>query len=148
MSRRFLGISGCVCITLSWLGASLCVWWGGLEEGRAELYYNAYLLRFAFGSFLCLFAFSFAWSVGLLGLTVSVEFFPLRARARASSLALSCLHASMWGSLWLLTSALDSRMSVLTCVLLFAAVALALALFVTVAVPDTKGDYHITHTPR
>ena len=68
--RRFLLICGCVAMFLSWLGASLCVYSGGLEDGKAELYFPSYVLRFFFGSFLCLFAFSYTlrWLlVGWLG---------------------------------------------------------------------------------
>jgi Sugar (and other) transporter len=53
-----------------------------LDIGKAELYFPSYILRFFFGSFLCLFAFSFAFSVGLISWVLPAEVFPLRARAK------------------------------------------------------------------
>ena len=51
---------------------------GGLEEGKAEIYLPSYMIRFLFGAFLCLFSFSYSFSVGLVSWVIPAELFPLR----------------------------------------------------------------------
>lgn len=51
---------------------------GGLDEGRAEIYFPSYVLRFMFGAFLCLFSFSYSFSVGLICWVLPAELFPFR----------------------------------------------------------------------
>jgi hypothetical protein len=52
---------------------------GGLDEGRAEIYFPSYMLRFLFGAFLCLFSFSYSFSVGLICWVFPAELFPFRS---------------------------------------------------------------------
>jgi len=143
--RRFLLICGCLSMFCSWLGASVCVYAGGLQEGKAELYFQAYILRFLFGSFLCLFAFSFAFGFESVSWVVAAELFPLRARGRASALTTSCHGASAVLATSFLADWLAgdgdsaSSSSIATVILLFACYALCLALFVFIALPETQG---------
>lgn len=141
--RRFLLICGCLSICCSWLGACVCVYVGGLEDGKAELYFQSYVLRFLFGSFLCLFAFSFAFGVESVSWVVAAELFPLRARGRASSLTTACHGASAVIVSSVLADWIDedgtSTTTVTTAILLFATYALFLALFVFLALPETRG---------
>ena len=67
---------------------------GGLDEGRAEIYFPSYIMRFIFGAFLCLFSFSYAFSMGIICWVVPAELFPLRARGKASALTTLCHAAS------------------------------------------------------
>jgi len=143
--RRFLLICGCLSMFCSWLGASVCVYAGGLQEGKAELYFQAYVLRFLFGSFLCLFAFSYAFGFESTTWVISAELFPLRARGRASSLTTACHGASaVLASSFLADWFSDdgdtaSSFSIATVILLFACYALCLASFVFIALPETQG---------
>lgn len=141
--RRFLLICGCLSISCSWLGASVCVYAGGLDEGKAELYFQSYVLKFLFGSFLCLFSFSYSFGIESVSWAVAAELFPLRARGRASALTTashgaSAVIASSVLAQWMDNQATSSA-TVTTVILLFAIYALCLGLFVFVALPETRG---------
>jgi hypothetical protein len=70
---------------------------GGLDEGRAEIYFPSYMLRFLFGAFLCLFSFSYSFSVGLICWVFPAELFPFRS----VRLNYECGHISI--CLWSVT---------------------------------------------
>ena len=97
-------LSGCMCMLLSWFGALLSIYAGGLDDGKSELYYSSYVLKFFFGAFLALFCCFYAFSLGPLGWVASVEIFPARARAKASAACTSCYSLSYILGAWLLDS--------------------------------------------
>ena len=113
---------------------------GGLEEGKAEIYFSSYILRFFFGSFLCLFAFSYAFSVGPICWIVPAELFPLRARGKASSLTTACHAASALLDAYLLQIWLSNGWDLAAGMLVFAGVAIFLGLLAFVAMPETRGN--------
>lgn len=137
--RRFLATSGCVCISISWLGAATCAYSGGLSSGKAELYFPSYVLRFFFGSFLCLFSFSNAFSIGIVSWVVPAEIFPLRARARASSLTTSCNALSAIIGAFLLNLWMQNGFNTVACMIIFAILSLLLGIFYLTAVPESTG---------
>jgi len=126
-------------MSFSWLGAATCVYSGGLDEGRAEIYFPSYIMRFIFGAFLCLFAFSYAFSIGLISWVVPAELFPLRARGKASSLTTACHAASGLLSAFLLKIWLATGYDTAAGMMGFSVVSIFIAFFAFVAMPETKG---------
>ena len=102
--RRYVMLSGCTCMLLSWAGALVSIYAGGLNDGKAELYYSSYVLKFFFGSFISLFACFYAFSLGPLSFVTAVEIFPARARAKASALCTAFYGLSYILGAWLLDS--------------------------------------------
>jgi MFS family permease len=138
VGRRFLLMLGSVAMGFSWIGAACCTMFGGLEHGKAELYFSSYLLRFMFGAFLCLFAFSFSFSFGPIAWILSAEIFPFRARAKASSITVaSHFLCAIVGSAFL-NRWLQSGYNVATCLFAFGVLCLMCGGFVYVAVPETR----------
>jgi len=137
--RRFLMLSGSVAMFVSWIGSAICVYSGGLEEGKAELYFPSYVMRFFFGSFLCLFAFFYSFSLGPISWVIPAEIFPLRARGKASSLTTAAHGASAVLGAWLLNMWLASGYDAAACMLAFAALVIMLGIFVLLTLPETNG---------
>jgi uncharacterized membrane protein YgcG len=136
--RRFLMISGSIAMFLSWVGAAVCVYSGGLEEGKAELFFSSYILRFFFGSLLCLFAFFYSFSLGPVSWVVPAEVFPLRARGKASALTTAAHGASAVLGAWVLDTWLSSGYDAAASMLVFAGVIIMLGIFVFLTLPETK----------
>lgn len=136
--RRFLMISGSIAMFLSWVGAAVCVYSGGLEEGKAELFFSSYILRFFFGSLLCLFAFFYSFSLGPVSWVVPAEVFPLRARGKASALTTAAHGASAVLGAWVLDTWLSSGYDAAASMLVFAGVIILLGIFVFLTLPETK----------
>jgi len=137
--RRFLMLSGSVAMFVSWIGSAVCVYSGGLEEGKAELYFPSYVMRFFFGSFLCLFAFFYSFSLGPISWVVPAEIFPLRARGKASALTTAAHGASAVLGAWLLNMWLASGYDAAACMLAFAGLVILLGIFVLLTLPETNG---------
>jgi hypothetical protein len=139
VGRRFLLMAGSIAMGLSWIGAACCALYGGLEHGKAELYFSSYLLRFLFGAFLCLFAFSFSFSLGPIAWILSAEIFPFRARAKASSITVaSHFLCAIVGSVFL-NRWLQSGYNVASSLFAFGVLCLVCGGFVYMAVPETRG---------
>ena len=128
-------------MSVSWLGAATCVYSGGLDEGRAEIYFPSYIMRFIFGAFLCLFSFSYAFSIGLISWVVPAELFPLRARGKASSLTTACHAASALLSAFLLKIWLATGYDTAAGMMGFSIVSICIAFFAFVTMPETKVVY-------
>jgi MFS family permease len=137
--RRFVLLFGCVSMSFSWLGAATCVYSGGLDEGRAEIYFPSYIMRFIFGAFLCLFSFSYAFSVGVVSWVVPAELFPLRARGKASSLTTACHAASALLSAFLLKVWLATGYDAAVGMMGFSIISISIAFFAYATMPETKG---------
>eukprot|EP01034_Spumella_vulgaris_P024378 gene24378-30719_t len=116
MGRRFLLMAGSVAMGLSWIGAAGCAMYGGLEHGKAELYFSSYLLRFLFA-----------------------EIFPFRARAKASSITVSSHFLCAIVGSALLNRWLQSGYNVASSLFSFGVLCLLCGVFVYVAVPETRG---------
>ncbi len=140
MGRRFLLLVGSAAMALSWLGAAVCAYYGGLEHGKAELYFSSYLLRFLFGAFLCLFSFSYSFSLGPVAWVLTAEIFPFRARAKASAITVAVHYlAAIIGS-QLLDVLLRSGYTTASSLLGFSAACLLFGLFVYLSIPETNGE--------
>jgi MFS family permease len=139
--RRFTVIVSCCCVAISWFGASVCAIAGGLETGKSELHFNSYLLRFGFGSFLCLFAFSYSFGIGIVAWIVPSELFPLRARAKASALTTSLRYATA-----IAVSAMIQHYYIISNshaavygFVAFGTISLVMGCILTIILPETKG---------
>lgn len=146
VGRKFLLLAGSLAMSFSWAGAAACAYWGGLEKGRAELYFSSYLLRFMFGSFLCLFSFSYSFSLGPIAWLLSAEIFPYRVRAKASSLT-TCAHfvSAVLGS-GLLNQLLKNSYQTASSLIGFSVLCFAFGVFVYMTVPETNGKTHFALT--
>jgi hypothetical protein len=138
--RRFLLMSGCVSMFLSWMGALLCAYAGAMDHGEGpRLFFTSYVLRFLFGVFLCQFAFSYSFSLGPCSWVVTSEIFPYRARAKASSVSVAVHYASAVLGTCLINMWLQSGYSTVTCLVGFGCLLLIVLLGVYCFMPETMG---------
>ena len=105
MGRRTLLLWGCALMGLAWLCAAVCVYIATLPQEQ-RLFYNdddrshylavtsVYLTQFFFGCALCVYAFSFALSLGTVTWVFCSEVFPYRTRAKAASASMVCYYLS------------------------------------------------------
>eukprot|EP01038_Epipyxis_sp_PR26KG_P015490 gene15490-20905_t len=122
LGRKFLLLFGCGMMSISWSGASLCAYLGGLNNGKAELYFTSYIL-----------------SLGPISWILPAEIFPLRARAKASSVTTFCHFLTAWLGASILEIWLKTGFSTATCLLILAILVLFVALLVYLIIPETKG---------
>jgi MFS family permease len=105
LGRRTLLLWGCALMGLAWLCAAVCVYIATLPQEQ-RLFYNdddrshylavssVYLTQFFFGCALCVYAFSFALSLGTVTWVFCSEVFPYRTRAKAASASMACYYLS------------------------------------------------------
>lgn len=136
--RRFILSSGCICMTISWIGAAFCIYYGGLQDGRAELYFKSFILKFLFGSFLCLFACFYSFSIGPLSWVVSAEIFPLHTRGKAAAITTFCYGLGTLFGLMILTNWSNNGYDAANSMLVFAVVATSIGFIMYISLPETK----------
>jgi MFS family permease len=142
--RRFLYISGAISLSLCWFGMCLCIYYGGLTENKAELYYSSYLDRFLFGSILCLYAFIYSFSYILIATIVPIEIFPIRLRAKASSINTIMQSVIMISALFIFQSYIDKDLSIVALFMTFGIISLFCGIFIYISLPETKGTTSFT----
>ncbi len=143
--RRFVLFVGLAWMAISLLGMLICIYSGGLIDGKAELYLKSFLLRFLFGSFLSLYALFYYFSIGSVGFVIMTEIFPLRFRGKIIGTVTTAFFTSnLAGFLTISTylnyddSSLISKNTTLS-LITFIIVIILLEIILYISLPETQG---------
>ena len=143
--RRFVLFVGLAWMSISLLGMLMCIYSGGLIDGKAELYLKSFLLRFLFGSFLSLYALFYYFSIGSVGFVIMTEIFPLRFRGKIIGIVTTAYFTSNLAGFLSISTYLNSDNSSLIgknttlSLITFIVVIILLEIILYISLPETQG---------
>lgn len=139
LGRRFMLIVGTVGVVCCWFSMAACIQYGGFLSNKPEIFYSAFILRFIFGSLLCLFTFMYSLSYGIVAYVVPVEIFPMRLRAKASAINMIFNSLSNIVGIIFLDTYLRTQSSLPSIFISFAFSATIFGFCLWIGLPETKG---------